>query len=357
MKREKIYYLIILILSILLFIFKGSILCAIVFLISLLYGLITMVWMGLSGRNFEVSGISERIVEKKETLRQGFSFRNFSGFPLTGSTVSAHVINRLTGDYEKIDFELSLRNKQEKTNYVEIQDEFCGKIDVTAEKFIISDPLHIFKKEVYIGKTSGGYVLPEISRVVIPENYLDSYNMESHQYSQYEKGNDTGEVFGIKEYAEGDSLKSIHWKLSAKMDELMVKIPSFPIENNIIIILDNVYCMNQSPEKKTRNDLVELFFSISNELLERNLPHSIGFFDSFTGEFKIEKISSREDLANSIPACLSSGFTENEFGIAEEYIRVLEGTGFSNHFLVTDTAECDIEKLESYGEVKVFRAK
>ena len=68
MKREKIYYLIILILSILLFIFKGSILCAIVFLISLLYGLITMVWMGLSGRNFEVSGISERIVEKKETL-------------------------------------------------------------------------------------------------------------------------------------------------------------------------------------------------------------------------------------------------------------------------------------------------
>ena len=52
--------------------------------------------------------------------------------------------------------------------------------------------------------------MPEISRVVIPEDYLDSYNMESHQYSQYEKGNDTGEVFGIKEYAEGDSLKSIH---------------------------------------------------------------------------------------------------------------------------------------------------
>lgn len=357
MKREKIYYLIILILSLVFFILKGSIFGAIVFLLSLIYGIVALIWVKISGRGLELSGIDGRMVEKNETLTQGFSVRNRSKLPVVGCKVSVHVINRLTEEDNIIDFLVSLLNNQEKTNYIDIQDEFCGRIDVTAEKYTISDPLNIFAKEIQVGKSSGGYVMPEISKAVIPSEYLDSYNMESYQYSQYEKGNDIGEVFGIREYTEGDSLKSIHWKLSAKMDEMMVKIPSFPIENNIVIILDNVYCEYQKLEKKTRNDLVELFYSLSNELLERELPHSIGFFDSALKEFRIEKVTNKEELASSIPMCLSSGFTKNEFSIVEEYLRVLEGSGFSNHFMVTGAEECMIEKLESYGAVKVFRAE
>ncbi|MDY2959614.1 MAG: DUF58 domain-containing protein [Hornefia sp.] len=357
MKKGKICYLIILTAGFLLFILKSNRFGGFIFLLSLIYGITAAVWVFLPERKVQVTGFGGGMVEKNEKLTEGFSIRNDSKIPLSACNIKGHVSNRLTGDIENIDFAVSLRYKQEKKHYIEIKDEFCGRVDVTAEKIVVSDPLYIFEKEIRLGSTSWGYILPKISRATISDEYLNSYDMESYMYSHYEKGSDMGEVFGIREYTQGDSLKSMHWKLSAKMDELMVKIPSFPIENNIIVMLDNVYSKEYKPDKKQRNDLVELFYSLSNELLEKNLPHSIGYFDVQLKEFKIEKIGSREKLINSVPECLSSGFAENEYSIAEEYIKTVDGMGFGNHFLVTGNGECEIEKLENYGEVKIFRAK
>lgn len=48
--------------------------------------------------------------------------------------------------------------------------------------------------------------------------------------------------YELREYRSGDSLKSVHWKLSSKYDELMVKAPSEAIYKKLVIkpeITDN----------------------------------------------------------------------------------------------------------------------
>jgi len=51
-------------------------------------------------------------------------------------------------------------------------------------------------------------------------------------------GEDRTIVSHIRDYAEGDNINSVHWKLSQKKDELIVKVYDHPNDNNIVIIAD-----------------------------------------------------------------------------------------------------------------------
>ena len=43
------------------------------------------------------------------------------------------------------------------------------------------------------------------------------------------------DFYELRQYQSGDSLKNIHWKLSSKQDELIVREPCEPIFNKLII--------------------------------------------------------------------------------------------------------------------------
>jgi hypothetical protein len=238
---------------------------------------------------------------------------------------------------------------------MEIREDFCGKLDISLDEIRVCDPLRLFGRRREHASADTGYVAPAIFHVEIPAEYLDSYDIESYQYSQFEKGSDTGEVFGLRSYQDGDNPKQIHWKLSAKMDEVVVKIPSYPIENNILLLLDNLLAQETELSAERKSKLMELFWSLSATLLEQGMPHSVGWFDSVGESFRLEPVRSREELWNTIPDSLSCGFMKSEFSTVYRYLEMLEDRGFSNHFYVTAQAERDIDRLESYGEVKVFR--
>ena len=46
---------------------------------------------------------------------------------------------------------------------------------------------------------------------------------ESDEYFDRENGDDPSEVYQIREYRDMDSLRDVHWKMSAKAEELLVK--------------------------------------------------------------------------------------------------------------------------------------
>ncbi len=52
------------------------------------------------------------------------------------------------------------------------------------------------------------------------------------------KGSDTSEVNEIREYMEGDRIRDIHWKISARTDELMVKVRSSMSGTDIVVVLN-----------------------------------------------------------------------------------------------------------------------
>ena len=74
------------------------------------------------------------------------------------------------------------------------------------------------------------YVVDRMSTVVGED--------EENMYSTVKAGDDPTEIFAIREYASGDKIRNIHWKLTSKKSELMVKDYSLMLTDNDTVIID-----------------------------------------------------------------------------------------------------------------------
>ena len=81
---------------------------------------------------------------------------------------------------------------------------------------------------------------------------MDETSADSDRFSTYKKGDDPSEIFDIREYADGDKIQRIHWKLSSKTGDLMVKEGSLPLMKEIHIFID----LCATGTKQERNDKI-----------------------------------------------------------------------------------------------------
>ena len=356
MIRSRIVFCIWALSLLLLFFYKGQPAVTVLIIFTAAYAVAAFLLTRLSGREISIGFTGGDMVSKGETVKINMELRNRGKLPVFCCICEAAAKNLLTGTEEKHEVTLSLPPGSSRSYRFDLTESCCGKVELHLAKLTVSDPLQLFKAERQAGGDGPAvsYFAPQLHPADIPAEFLDSYNMESYQYSQYEKGSDPGEVFGIREYQEGDSLKQVHWKLTAKLDELTVKIPSFPIENNILLILDNLIDPETGVPAMQRSALVELLYSLSAHLLEKSIPHSIGWYDTKEQVFRSQAIRNEEELWASVPEVLSCGFEASETSTIYRYLESTRSVDFTNHFLVS-VQERDTERLEQYGAVNVFR--
>ena len=228
---------------------------------------------------------------------------------------------------------------------------------MTVEKMKISDPFGIFTKERNFHMENRYYVFPKLMEVDFTSEQLNQYDMESYKYSALKSGEDTSETFGIREYKEGDSLKSIHWKLTGKMENLIVREAGLPVENSVMILLDKREREEISADKKDK--LTEMFLSLSNTIIKNGIQHSIGWYNYEIEKFEQYRIQSTEDIYVIIGELLSNPHCKDEISTVDRFIESDAGKEYSNYLYVTesDTAERETEKLMNYGNVEIYRTR
>ena len=93
----------------------------------------------------------------------------------------------------------------------------------------------------------------------------------------YEPGND--EMVDIRQYVPGDSLRKMHWKLTAKTGNLMVRDMRNELDNDILLILNVCASAETSGETLQQEDcLIEECVSQTQYLLQRSLPARLCFW-------------------------------------------------------------------------------
>ena len=356
MKRIKAAFLIWLLTAGAIYVLNGSKAAAAMFIVALAYCILSLVFVLASGRKLTAEIEGERSVDKGQADRITVSSKSSSVIPVPVCRMSLDIENRLTKETENIPLSYSFLPKGKNSAGFTLTGEYCGREDIMVKEAVISDPAGLFSRKQKLDAKESVFVMPEIREIVIPSEYLDSFDMESYTYSQHQKGNDTGEVFGIREYQDGDSPKQIHWKLSAKLDDMMVRIPSYPIENKLVVLLDNSISEKEVLSAGQRSDLMELFFSLSYSLLKRNIPHSLGWCDHETGSFIVRKIENEGDMWAAVPEALSAGIEQSRLSTAYRFLAASGEEHFTNHFIVTSGEAAETERLAEYGEVRVFRS-
>lgn len=131
-------------------------------------------------------------------------------------------------------------NLEEKNSIYEIpvSKEQCGEIMVRCQGAYVYDLLGLFRVPI----SSFG----EMTTVIYPQKIHMHVEMSRDIYGrpreegqiQNRKGNDPSEMFDIREYVPGDDIRSVHWKLSSKTDELILRESSDPSHYNLAVLID-----------------------------------------------------------------------------------------------------------------------
>lgn len=169
--------------------------------------------------------------------------------------------------------------------------------------------------------TDFGYVLvlPEIySTQIQVTEATRNFMGDADVFDEFRPGHDPGEIYEIRQYREKDKLQSIHWKLSAKTDELMVKETSLPKACAIVLMLDL-----KKPGKKSAAESVaaflELAASISYCLMDQKCPHYITWFSRETEDVRRIRVDDEESFYLFLTHYLRDGVAQNEKDMRQEY--------------------------------------
>ena len=79
--------------------------------------------------------------------------------------------------------------------------------------------------------------MPE-RNIELPQINLSDSGVANDDEVQYTKGDDVSQISQIRNYIPGDKLQNIHWKLSAKNEELQVKEFSKPYSDEVTLLVD-----------------------------------------------------------------------------------------------------------------------
>jgi len=185
---------------------------------------------------FEVF-VEKKIYEKKETANTLIRISNEGFLPApfikmrimqideNGKSVDENIYAFGLYPYKGVDFSNNIVMKRR------------GLYEVGIKDIEFYDLLGLFRFKRTINE------IEEI--LVLPKRLLLYGDMTRNIFAEYgdEKnkskiGEDRTIISHIKDYSDGDNANSIHWKLSSKKDELIVKVYDRPNDNNIMIIAE-----------------------------------------------------------------------------------------------------------------------
>lgn len=208
------------------------------------------------------------------------------------------IENRFTGDVCGGKFLLGkgfATKGMNKTDIV-LKDMFPGNY-----RIIIKNKYNQFKSSMLI--------IPETYSVEMTKGMASLLDLDGNIYSPSKSGFDMSEIFAIREYKEGDSIKGVHWKLSNKLDTLLIKEGSFPIKNSVLILMETGFNMEGELLKQRASETVAAVLSISESLIDKGIGHHISWWDNESSIMKFYEVSGIENLKNSMADMLSSPFS------------------------------------------------
>lgn len=162
----------------------------------------------------------------------------------------------------------------------------CGCVNITAKYAKIYDMTGIFFIPIRLNANINCDILPKTKKPsVLPDSSKISilgYKPKNGGFSDY---------YELRQYQSGDSLKNIHWKLSSKYDDLIVREPSTPIYRQFYIRL--LFTQNAD----ANDDILARFIYVCNYLNKNGTPCLV-----FSDGRGISSISNPSELKQFIRA-------------------------------------------------------
>ncbi len=128
------------------------------------------------------------------------------------------------------------------------------------------------------------------------------------------------ETFQVREYAPGDSPRQIHWKLSSKLDRMIVRVAGLPLERSVLLLWER----RGTPAAQESDAMAEVMAVVCQELLRQGVGcraawngggeltvqevrEPEGFLRAAAAAFERSARRGRRDGGGAVPAAVRRG--------------------------------------------------
>lgn len=196
---------------------------------------------------------------------------------------------------------------------------YRGEYEVGIKEVTISDFLRLFRVRCEVKGTKKVIVAPKLIRI----HELRSISDVSAMVQRERLGQAVEQDIVTREYVNGDALKQIHWKATARAQKLMSRRMIGEEKEGVLLFFDT-HRYDEDPKKylPLENRLLETVLSLTLFLCEKNIPvniccsrekfrrdriNGVGEFGDFYELIKELEFDHAEDTKNRILHILGGG--------------------------------------------------
>lgn len=183
--------------------------------------------------------------------------------------------NIVFGTLDRKSIHMSVSGKSVEKFVLPISSRYCGRIDLSVEKCRVYDWFDFAYRSIKAHKEGSYYSYPEEKYQPL-EKIKDGLSEGEELTYKHVVGNDVSEILQIREYHQGDNIKNIHWKLSAKSDKILIKELDCPNDNSILVLFDYA----EKEKRDTNNNILTAVSNISNQLMKERKGHTVYRMDT-----------------------------------------------------------------------------
>ena len=276
---------------------------------AMLAGLLILLVMPVLSAAFVLAvrkDISIKIDNVKETLIRGekvnlhIVVENNAYFMV--SNIFVGITFTYSNDVQKDMYQLEAEVRSHEKTVIDqqVRLNYAGSLVIDLKQSFICDPLRLCCFSLQAPSGCKITVMPVLYETDAYAMYMMSGDIEDAQeYSKNRSGQDTSEIFDVRDYRNGDALNHIHWKLSAKENSLTVKEFSQPISRSNCILAE--LCKpTGTEERKNLNGIYEMAYAIGQLACLKEKSFQLAFYSAQLAELKIIDIMSEEELSEAV---------------------------------------------------------
>ncbi|MCM1087037.1 MAG: DUF58 domain-containing protein [Muribaculaceae bacterium] len=211
--------------------------------------------------------LSENLVTRCDSIRIPVQVKNTGKLPVTRITAWIRYEDSGSGVWDRMKLSGMAEAGGEVWLEAELKTCHCGIVRFYLEKLTVSDYFGIFSGRCRVDSIQKEvYVLPWVN--AITEDTLGNMGDFEGKY-----GADVYETYDIREFRNGDDMRQIHWKLTAKTDILLVREYLKTSESGVMVGLD----FQKEKERELSREELDVFLdkasSLSWEILQWGVSH------------------------------------------------------------------------------------
>lgn len=219
--------------------------------------------------------------------------------PLFHGEARISILRLYDGKQEEMILPIKLMIGEEGIAVFDVRAPYLGMMEFFLEEAAIYGLFGIRKKAILSSVKKTLMVLPDTREMALNFPTLLDLDPEGEKILEASAGYDPGLYQGIRPYRDGDSMKHIHWKLTGKSGEIMVRELGLPMGRTPRLYLDTGL---PDLDPGRMDALMEDYFSCSLALQKQGLSHILCWKNSGTEpqEYRVDPETMLEELLDPL---------------------------------------------------------